>query len=109
LRPAPANADGGEGDSVIVAFYNPEPVADGVARQIRLADGKVLCEWQIPGAPRVTCPEFVRLDGEVKLVFTTAVEGMPAATRQLAPGSGFLYVADTPFRELPAPPPLIAW
>ena len=109
LRPAPSNAGIGEGESVIVAFYNPESVAHGVARQIRLADGKVLCEWQIPGAPRVTCPEFVRLDGEVKLVFTTAVEGMPAATRHLAPGSGFLYVADTPFRELPAPPPLIQW
>jgi sugar lactone lactonase YvrE len=108
LRPAPASAAGPEAESVIVAFYNPEPVADGLAQQIRLADGKVLCEWQIPGAPRVTCPEFVELDGEVKLVFTTAVEGMPAATRQLAPGAGSLYVADTPFQSMPAPPPLIA-
>ena len=35
LRPAP------EGESVVVAFYNPEPVADGIARQIRLADGRL--------------------------------------------------------------------
>ncbi len=100
LRPAP------DGESVIVAFYNPEAVADGIAWQIRLADGKVLCEWRIPGAPRVTCPEFVQMDGEVKLVFTTAVEGMPAGTRRLAPASGTLFIASTPFESMPAPPPL---
>lgn len=107
LRPAPANAEGGEGESVIVAFYNPEPVADGVAQQLRLTDGKVLCEWLIPGAPRVTCPEFVFLDGEVKIVFTTAIEGMPAESRRLAPASGTLFIASTPFQNTPAPPPLV--
>lgn len=107
LRPAPAASDGPEGASVVVAFYNPESVADGLARQLRLADGKVLCEWKIPGAPRVTCPEFVDIDGKVKLIFTTAVEGMPAANRRIAPGSGTLYIADTPFESMPAPPPLI--
>jgi sugar lactone lactonase YvrE len=102
LRPAP------DGESVIVAFYNPEAVADGVAQQIRLADGKLLCEWRIPGAPRVTCPEFVQIDGEVKLLFTTAVEGMPAETRRLAPASGALFIASTPFQSMPAPPPLVS-
>jgi sugar lactone lactonase YvrE len=102
LRPAP------DGESVIVAFYNPEAVADGVAWQIRLADGNVLCEWRIPGAPRVTCPEFVQIDGEVKLVFTTAVEGMPAETRRIAPASGTLFIASTPFPATPEPPPLVA-
>jgi sugar lactone lactonase YvrE len=101
LRPAP------DGESVIVAFYNPEAVADGLAWQIRLADGNVLCEWRIPGAPRVTCPEFVQMDGEVKLVFTTAVEGMPAETRRLAPASGTLFIASTPFQSMPEPPPLV--
>jgi sugar lactone lactonase YvrE len=101
LRPAP------DGESVIVAFYNPEPVADGAVRQIRLADGEVLCEWRIPGAPRVTCPEFVQIAGEVKLVFTTAVEGMPAETRRLAPASGTLFIASTPFHSMPEPPPLV--
>jgi sugar lactone lactonase YvrE len=91
LRPAP------DGESVIVAFYNPAEVADGVAQQIRIADGAVLCEWTIPGAPRVTCPEFMEIDGRMKLIFTTAVEGMPDATRRLAPGSGSMYIADTPF------------
>ena len=102
LRPSP------DGDSVIVAFFNPEPVADGLARQFRLADGAVLCEWLIPGSPRVTCPEFVRIDGKVKLLFTTAVEGMPEAARKLAPGAGALYIADTPFDSMPDGPPLAA-
>jgi sugar lactone lactonase YvrE len=101
LRPAP------EGDSVIVAFYNPGPVADGIAQQLRLSDGKVLCEWLIPGASRVTCPEFIFLDGEVKIVFTTAVEGMPVESRRLAPASGALFIASTPFQNTPAPPPLV--
>jgi sugar lactone lactonase YvrE len=101
LRPVP------DGKSVIVAFYNPDPVADGVARQLALSDGAVLCEWTIPGSPRVTCPEFVQIAGEVKLVFTTAVENMPAATRKLAFGAGTIYLADTPFRSMPEPPPLV--
>jgi sugar lactone lactonase YvrE len=91
---------------VLVAFYNPNEVADGLAQQIRISDGTVLCEWIVPGSPRVTCPEFVKLDGRVKLVFTTAVEGMPAATRERAPGAGWLYMAETPFEDLPTPPPL---
>ena len=97
-----------DGESVVVAFYNPAPVADGLAQQIRLSDGKVLCEWIIPGAPRATCPEFVEQGGEVKLIFTTAVEGMPESQRPLAPGSGCLYIADTPFSTMPAAPPLVA-
>ena len=101
LRPLP------DGESVIVAFYNPDAVADGVAQQLRLSDGAVLCEWIVPGSPRVTCPEFVQIAGEVKLIFTTAVENMPAATRQLAYGAGTLYLGDTPFQEMPDPPPLV--
>lgn len=105
MRQAPASVE--DGDSVVVAFYNPEPVADGLAWQIRLSDGAVLCEWRVPGAPRVTCPEFVELDGEVKIVFTTAVEGMPDAMRPSAPGSGNLFIADTPFLTMPSEPALL--
>ena len=101
LRPSP------DGESVVVAFYNPDAVADGLAQQLRLADGAVLCEWTIPGSPRVTCPEFVKIDGQVKVLFTTAVEGMPEATRRIAPRAGTMFIADTPFSELPAPPPLV--
>jgi sugar lactone lactonase YvrE len=102
MRPAP------DGESVIVAYYNAGAVADGLAQQIRLSDGAVVCEWVVPGSPRVTCPEFVRLDGKVKVLFTTAVEGMPAEVRALAPGAGWMYVADTEFAEVPAGPPLVA-
>jgi len=108
LRPSPGGENGPSGESVIVAFYNPGAVADGVAQQLRLVDGAVLCEWLIPGSPRVTCPEFVEVEGKVKLVFTTAVEGMPAANRRLAFGAGNMYIADTPFRKMPAPPPLVS-
>jgi len=108
LRPSPAGENGPGDESAIVAFYNPAAVADGVAQQLRLSDGAVLCEWHIPGSPRVTCPEFVEVEGKVKLVFTTAVEGMPAATRRLAVGAGNMYIADTPFHQMPAPPPLVA-
>ena len=103
LRPLP------DGESIVVAFYNPDAVSDGLVRQLRLSDGAVLCEWIVPGSPRVTCPEFVEIAGEVKLIFTTAVENMPAATRVLAPGAGTLYIADTPFRKMPEPPPLVAF
>jgi hypothetical protein len=105
MRPAPGGGGLGEGESVIVAFYNSADVSDGLAQQIRVSDGAVLCEWIVPNSPRVTCPEFVWLDGKVKLLFTTAVEGMAAATRNHAPGAGLLYIADTPFEKLPAPPP----
>ena len=96
-----------DGESVVVAFYNPEAVSDGVAQQFRLSDGAVIGEWKIPGSPRVTCPEFVMIGGKVKIIFTTATEGMPADTRRIAPGAGHFYIADTPFDTVPAPPPLV--
>lgn len=102
LRPSP------DGESVIVAFYNPGVVADGVAWQIHIDSGNVLCEWQIPGSPRVTCPEFVEVEGQVKVIFTTAIEGMPDETRRLAPNAGMLFIADTSFSSIPEPPPLLA-
>jgi len=101
LRPAP------DGQSVIVAYYNPDSQADGLAQQIALADGAVLAEWIFPAAPRVTCPEFVQIDGRVCLLFTTAVEGMPAAERATALHTGKLFLAPTAFTALPAPPPLV--
>ncbi len=101
LRPAP------DGQSVIVAFFNPHAVSDGIAQQRCLSSGAILAEWIIPGSPRVTCPELIHWDGKVKIVFTTAVEGMPAEIRAIAPGAGAMYIADTPFTTVPAPPPLV--
>ena len=101
LRPAP------DGKSVIIAFYNPAHVSDGLARQMCIETGAVLAEWLIPGSPRVTCPELIQWHGKVMIVFTTAVEGMAAETRAIAPGAGTMYIADTRFTAVPEPPPLV--
>jgi sugar lactone lactonase YvrE len=98
LRPGP------ELDSVLVAFYNPEPAPAGVAREFGIADGAVRNEWTLPGSPRVTCPDILRLDGRVRVLFTTAVEGMDPVT----PNAGAMYIADTPFTDVPQAPPLFA-
>jgi L-arabinonolactonase len=100
LRPSP---DG----NIVIAFYNPEPVADGLAWHLDIETGAVHTAWIIPGSPRVTCPEFVQIDDDVKLVFTTAVEGMPDESRKSAPNAGALFIADTPFTTMPPPPPLL--
>ena len=84
----------------------PTAVSEGVAQEIRLADGAMLTQWTLPGSPRVTCPEFARIDGKVCLLFTTAVEGMPTAIREMAAEAGALFCAETPFTEVPEPPPL---
>ena len=96
LRPSP------DGESVIVAFYNPEAAAGGLAREYRIADGELLAEWRLPGSPRVTCPEVLELDGRVKVLFTTAVEGMDP----VVPLAGTMFVGDTRYDRVPAVPPL---
>jgi sugar lactone lactonase YvrE len=101
MRPAP------DGKSVIIAYYNPDHLANGLAQQICLESSVVLCEWELPGSPRVTCPEFVEIDGKVMLLFTTAVEGMSVETRAIAPGAGSLYIAETLFQKMPDFPPLM--
>ncbi len=96
-----------EADTMVVAFYEPQAVPFGRAREIRVSDGAVLTEWQFPGSPRVTCPELVSLDGRVQALFTTAVEAMPADIRAHCPNAGSLFIADTPFAQAPPPPPLV--
>src|SRR6185369_41409 len=71
------------GDSIVVAFVNLDASADGLAQEIRISDGAVLTEWIFPGAPRVTCPEFVPGLG---WLFTTAVEGAAS------PAGGTIFV-----------------
>jgi sugar lactone lactonase YvrE len=103
LRPTP------NGESIVVAFYNPAAVDTGLAQEIRLADGAVLTEWRVPGSPRVTCPEFVWLDGRVQLVVTTATEGMPPEIRAIAGEAGTMFCAATGYDALPEAPPLLTW
>lgn len=108
LRDEPGFPDGmvdaGDG-TVIVAFYDPAASPFGRAVRYDVRTGEAVEEWQTPGSPRVTCPCLVpRADG-VKLVLTTATEGMPAADRALCPDAGSLFVADT---RLAAAPPAAA-
>lgn len=92
--------DGGNG-SVIIAFYNPEPVAEGVAIRYALDTQEKLEQWTTPGSPRVTCPLLVERNGKVEIVLTTAVEGMPAAMRQQCPHAGSLFIGATRFDHVP--------
>ena len=93
--------DCGDG-TVIVAFYNPDFVEAGRAVRFNLATGETLEEWTTPGSPRVTCPLLVKRPGGVRLVLSTAAEGMPADMRARCPNAGCLFIADTQFADCPA-------
>lgn len=106
LHQWPGSPDGmrGCGDgTAIVAFYNPEPVAAGKAVRFDLATGRAIEEWTTTGSPRVTCPCLIRQPGGVKLVLTTATEGMPADQRAKCPEAGNLFIADTKLTTCPQP------
>lgn len=92
--------DCGDG-TVIVAFYNPDPVEAGRAVRYNLATGEALEEWLTPGSPRVTCPLLVQRPSGVKLLLTTCDEGMPAENRAKAPNAGCIFIADTEFSSCP--------
>jgi sugar lactone lactonase YvrE len=89
-------------NTAVVAFYNPDPVSAGKAIRFDLSTGQAVEEWTTPGSPRVTCPCLVPRPDGVKLVLTTATEGMPAEQRENCPNAGLLFIADTDF---PACPP----
>lgn len=86
--------DAGDG-SVIIAFYNPAAVPAGRAVRFDLRTATVIEEWTTPGSPRVTCPLLVEHDGGVRLILTTATEGMPADQRAACPNAGDLFWAET--------------
>ncbi len=94
--------DCGDG-SVIVAFYNPDPVEAGRAVRYDLETGAALEEWTTPGSPRVTCPLLVKRPDGVKLLLTTATEGMPADMRAKCPSAGCLFIANTQLESCPEP------
>jgi sugar lactone lactonase YvrE len=94
--------DCGDG-TAIIAFYNPDFAESGRAARFDLATGKEIEEWTTAGSPRVTCPLLVRLDGRVRLVLTTATEGMPVEMRAQCPNAGRLFIADTQLAECPPP------
>ncbi|OWK36523.1 SMP-30/gluconolactonase/LRE family protein [Fimbriiglobus ruber] len=88
--------------TAIIAFYNPALAPAGRAVRYRLDTGELVEEWTTPGSPRVTCPLLVTRDGSVKLILTTATEGMPADMREQCPEAGSLFIADTTITKAPA-------
>ena len=106
LRETPGFPDGmcavGDG-TVIIAFYNPEPLSQGRAGRYRLDTGELVEEWFTPGSPRVTCPLLFPGPNGVQLLLTTATEGMPEAERRLCPNAGCLFIAETGLRMVREP------
>ena len=94
--------DCGDG-TVIIAFYNPDYAVAGRAIRFDLATRQAIETWTTPGSPRVTCPLLVQRPDGVKLILTTATEGMPAEMRLRCPNAGCLFIADTEFATCPAP------
>ncbi len=90
-------------DSVIVAFYNPDFAEAGRAVRFSLTTGAALEAWTTPGSPRVTCPFLVKRPNGVKLILTTASEGMPPEMRAKCPNAGCIFVAPTNLADCPPP------
>ena len=88
---------------VLVTLNIPELVEAGRAVRFNLTTGEALEEWTTPGSPRVTCPLLVKRPDGVKLILTTATEGMPAEMRAKCPSAGCVFIADTQFTTCPAP------
>ncbi len=88
-----------DGKSVIIAFYNPNAAAYGVARQFDLESRSIVCEWRTAAAPRVTCPLLLEVEGGVKLVLTTATEGMEGEMFSQHENSGCLFIGNTEFEN----------
>ncbi|QEL15045.1 SMP-30/gluconolactonase/LRE family protein [Limnoglobus roseus] len=92
--------DAGDG-TVVIAFFNGSRGGNGVAERYCLDTGERLEQWQTPGSPRVTCPLLCERDGGVKLILTTATEGMPGDQRADSLYAGHLFIADTSLRGVP--------
>lgn len=93
-----------DGASVIIAFYNPADATFGEAKQFSLATGEVEAVWRTEKSPRVTCPQLVERDGQIKLVLTTADEGMSPEQQAMHTNAGALFIGDTEFTSLPETP-----
>lgn len=92
-----------DGKGVIIAFYNPADVDYGEARQYSL-NGDLEAVWKTERSPRVTCPQLLRIKGAVKLILTTADEGMSPEQQARHTNAGCLFIGDTAFDSLPDTP-----
>jgi sugar lactone lactonase YvrE len=83
--------------SLIVALYDPGDPEAGVARQYCINTGELQRVWTCPGSPRVTCPQLIGHLGRVRLLLTTAVEGMPPEQLERHANAGCLFAGNTSF------------
>jgi len=93
-----------DGASVIIAFYNPADAAFGEAKQFSLANGQEEAIWRTEKSPRVTCPQLVERDGQIKLILTTADEGMNPEQQAMHTNAGAIFIGNTNFTSLPETP-----
>ena len=89
-----------DGQSVIVALYNPNDAPHGETRQYGLASGKIEAVWKTAAAAQVTCPLLMAQEGRVSLILTTAAENMSAEKQQRQFHAGALFVGETSFDQV---------
>lgn len=94
----PAVPDGAvltpDGTGIVVAMFRPEVAEYGETRLYDLESGELRTIWQTPASPQNTCPAFVRIDGQLKLLITTAVENMTEEAQAQCPNAGKLFLAE---------------
>ena len=86
-----------DGNSVIVALYNPQDAPFGETRQYGLASGQVEAIWKTEAAAQVTCPLLMSWQGRVALILVTAAENMSPEKNQRQFNAGALFVGETSF------------
>ena len=89
-----------DGQSVIVALYNPGDAPHGEVRQYGLASGKVEAVWKTAASAQVTCPLLMPWEGRVSLILTTAAENMSPEKQQRQFHAGALFVGETSFDQV---------
>ena len=93
-----------DGEGVIVAVFRYGNMSaanyEGQTRWYDLSTRELKQTWVTPGSPQNTCPALVRIDGEIKLLITTAAENMDDSTRSNCHQAGRLFVGDCDFETL---------
>ncbi len=89
-----------DGQSLVVAFYNPNDVATGQAQQFAISSGQLQRVWQCELSPRVTCPQWIEYEGRVHLVLTTAIEHMPEDQQSRYKHAGCLFCGDSDYERI---------
>ena len=88
-----------DGQSVIVALYNPNDAPYGETRQYGLQSGQLEAVWKTAAAAQVTCPLLMRWEGRVSLILTTAAENMSAEKLERQSQAGALFIGETSFEQ----------